>query len=166
MHKINKICHIKHFFHEVSVSFGTNTHTVFVTLFLSSNNLVGFWILSMFHSLPTYQGINAQITCIQESYWNMYITCGADRDTKHCRYQIHLTKWAMSDSTNLTRLQNRQQTQTCSSCHWKLTALPSAEMQNQGQHFTQCKISNPCITMHWSADLWAKTKSTTSSLVQ
>jgi len=71
----------------------------------------------------------------------------------------------MSDSTNLTRLQSRQQTQTCSSCHRKLTAFPSAKMQNQHQHFTQCKISNPCISTYWSPDLWPKTKSATS-LVQ
>jgi len=155
------------FFDDISLSFGTitfftRTHIIFITLFLSSNNLVDSWILSVFHSLANItwnKCTNYLYAGILQKYVH-HLRC-RQRDTKHCRYQIHVTKWAMSDSANLTRLQSRQQTQTCSSCHRKLKALPSAKMQNQGQHFTQGKISNPCISIHWSADLRAKTKSVT-----
>jgi hypothetical protein len=76
----------------------------------------------------------------------MYITCGAD--TKHCRYHIHLTKWAMSDPTNRTRLQNRQQTQTCSSCHRKLTAFHLRRCKTKANISLNVKSANfvsPCI---------------------
>lgn len=122
------------FWNEVAVSFVTitiftRTHIIFITHFLSSNNLVDFYILAVFHSvtnIPRNQCLNYLYAGILLKY--VHLLWCKQGDIKHCGYQIHLKKLAVSESSNLTRLQSRQKIQTCSSCHWKRTALPSVNM--------------------------------------